>query len=93
MICSRKVRSVSMKGRSADVTKRTSSDRGTKSRVSSSWRRITAFVPGVSTTLIRSPSSALMKLDLPARRARHRGGSGAHGPHRTGLACIDPPGY
>ena len=51
-IDSRKARSVSVKGRSAEVTNSTRSERGTNSRVSASCPRTTAFVPGVSTTLI-----------------------------------------
>jgi hypothetical protein len=50
-ICSRKPRSLSVNGRSAEVTKSTRSLRGTKSRVSSSCSRMTALVPGVSTML------------------------------------------
>ncbi len=45
-------RSLSVKGRSAEVTKSTRSLRGIKSRVNSSCLRMTAFVPGVSTILI-----------------------------------------
>ena len=45
-ICSRKPRSLSVNGRSAQVTKRTRSARGMKSRVSASCRRIIALVPG-----------------------------------------------
>ena len=45
-ICSRKPRSLSVNGRSAEVTKSTRSARGMKSRVSSSCRRMIALVPG-----------------------------------------------
>ena len=48
-IDSRNTRSVSVKGRSAEVTNSTRSERGTNSRVSASCPRTTAFVPGVST--------------------------------------------
>ena len=51
MLC-RKARSLSVNGRSAEVTKRTRSERGTNSRVSASCSRRTALVPGVSTMLI-----------------------------------------
>ena len=57
-ICSRKPRSLSVNGRSALVTNSTRSARGTKSRVSSSCRRMMALVPGVSTTLSSRSSSA-----------------------------------
>ena len=61
-IVSRKVRSLSVNGRSAEVTNSTSSERGTNSRVSASWPRTTAFVPGVSTTFIsrRIPSGSVI---------------------------------
>jgi hypothetical protein len=49
---SRKARSLSVNGRSAEVTNRTRSERGTNSRVSTSCSRRTAFVPGVSTMLM-----------------------------------------
>jgi hypothetical protein len=54
---SRKRRSVSVKGRSADVTNSTKSALGTKSTVSRSCARLIAFVPGVS-TMWRSRSNA-----------------------------------
>ena len=47
-----------MKGRSAEVTNSTRSERGTKSRVSSSCRRMIALVPGVSTMLSSRRTSA-----------------------------------
>ena len=50
-ICCRKARSDSLKGRSALVTKRTRSLRGTKCSVNSWCWRMTALVPGVSTRL------------------------------------------
>ena len=49
---SRKARSLSVNGRSAEVTNRTRSERGTNSRVSASCSRNTALVPGVSTMLM-----------------------------------------
>ena len=42
-------RSLSVKGRSAEVTNSTRSARGAKRSVISSWRRMIALVPGVST--------------------------------------------
>src|SRR5918998_664085 len=51
-ISSRYPRSLSVSGRSAEVTKRTRSLLGTKPRLSSSWWRMIAFVPGVSTMAI-----------------------------------------
>ena len=51
-------RSLSVKGRSAEVTKRTRSERGTKCWVSASCSRMMALVPGVSTTVISSRKSA-----------------------------------
>src|SRR5918997_5799463 len=56
-ISSRYPRSLSVRGRSAEVTKRTRSLRGTKPRLSSSWWRIMAFVPGVSTMAISRRNS------------------------------------
>ena len=57
-IRSRNSRSLSVNGRSAEVTKSTRSARGTKSRVSSSCWRMIALVPGVSTTVSSRSSSA-----------------------------------
>ena len=51
-ITSRKPRSVSVNGRSAEVTNRTKSARGTKSVVIASCSRKMALVPGVSTMWI-----------------------------------------
>ena len=48
-ICSRKARSVSVNGRSAEVTNSTRSERGTNSEVIASCSRMIALVPGVST--------------------------------------------
>ena len=53
----RKSRSVSVNGRSAEVMKRTRSDRGTNSVVSRSCSRMIAFVPGVSTMWMSRSSS------------------------------------
>ena len=53
----RKSRSVSVNGRSAEVMKRTRSDRGTNSVVSRSCSRMIAFVPGVSTMWTSRSSS------------------------------------
>ena len=50
--CSRNARSVSVNGRSAEVTNRTRSDRGTNSAVIASCSRMIALVPGVSTMWI-----------------------------------------
>ena len=55
---SRNTRSLSVKGRSADVTNSTRSARGTKSRVRRSCARLIAFVPGVS-TMCRSRSNGV----------------------------------
>lgn len=49
-ICARNWRSLSVKGRSAEVTNSTRSARGTNRRVSSPCARVMALVPGVSTT-------------------------------------------
>ena len=54
-------RSVSVKGRSADVTNSTRSDRGTNCAVIASCSRMIALVPGVSTMWI-------------SRKERGRGG-------------------
>ena len=51
-------RSLSVNGRSAEVTKRTRSERGTNRSVSCSCSRMMALVPGVSTTVISSRNSA-----------------------------------
>jgi len=51
-------RSLSVKGRSAEVTKRMRSARGTKSAVICSCLRTMALVPGVSTMLISCSHSA-----------------------------------
>ena len=64
-ICSRNARSVSVNGRSADVTNSTRSARGTYSAVICSCSRITALVPGVSTMLM---SSIAHRRDLRGRR-------------------------
>ncbi len=48
-ICSRNARSVSVNGRSAEVTNSTRSERGTNSAVIASCSRMIALVPGVST--------------------------------------------
>ena len=55
-------RSLSVNGRSAEVTNSTRSDRGTKSAVIASCSRITALVPGVSTMAIsrRNSTGAVM---------------------------------
>ena len=53
----RKARSLSVNGRSAEVTKRTMSERGTNSRVIASCSRWMALVPGVSTMLMSWSSS------------------------------------
>ena len=60
--CSRNARSVSVKGRSAEVTNRTRSERGTNSAVMRSCSRMTALVPGVSTMWMsrRSGAGAVM---------------------------------
>ena len=47
-----KARSLSLKGRSAEVTKRIKSERGTKPCEIFSCSRMIALVPGVSTTLM-----------------------------------------
>ena len=57
-ICPRKARSLSVNGRSAEVTKSTRSARGTNSRVIASCSRMMALVPGVSTMVISRSSSA-----------------------------------
>ena len=69
---SRKSRSLSVNGRSAEVTKRTRSERGTKSRVMVSCSRWMALVPGVSTTLIslRSSTGAVMMSKGPSSDCR-----------------------
>ena len=56
-IASIKARSVSVNGRSADVTNSTKSARGTKSVVSRSCSRMIALVPGVSTMWMSSRRS------------------------------------
>ena len=58
---SMKPRSVSVNGRSADVTKKTRSDRGMNSAVIVSCSRMMALVPGVSTMRIsRSRSTGAL---------------------------------
>jgi hypothetical protein len=65
----RKLRSVSVNGRSAEVMNRTKSDRGTNSEVSRSCSRITAFVPGVSTMWTsRSRSAGAVTTSTPSSR-------------------------
>ena len=56
-IASRNARSLSVNGRSAEVTNSTRSARGTNSRVSASCSRRMALVPGVSTTLMLAQRS------------------------------------
>src|SRR2546421_511452 len=56
-IAVRNIRSVSVNGRSADVTNSTRSDRGTKSVVRRSCSRMIALVPGVSTMWTSRSSS------------------------------------
>ena len=56
--CSRNARSVSVKGRSAEVTNSTRSERGTNSAVIASCSRMMALVPGVSTMWISRSSGA-----------------------------------
>ena len=67
-IVARNCRSLSVKGRSADVTNSTRSDRGTKSAVIASCSRITALVPGVSTTWISRRNSTGAVIDVQVRR-------------------------
>ena len=70
-IRSMKARSLSLKGRSAEVTKSTRSARGTKSSVISWWRRITALVPGVSTMLMsRSHSTGYVTTSMSCSAGR-----------------------
>ena len=57
-IDSMNARSLSVNGRSAEVTKRTMSERGTNCWVSCSCSRMMALVPGVSTMVISSRNSA-----------------------------------
>ena len=74
-ICSRKARSLSVNGRSAEVTNSTRSELGTNSRVIASWWRSMALVPGVSTMLISRSSSQRRRHHLDAAeadRALHR---------------------
>ncbi len=73
--CSRNTRSVSVKGRSAEVTNSTRSERGTNSDVIASCSRMIALVPGVSTMWIsrRISAGAVMTCrrrlaDLPLER-------------------------
>jgi hypothetical protein len=70
-ISSRKARSLSVNGRSAEVTKRTRSALGTNSRVIASCSRRTALVPGVSTTWTsRSSSTGAVTNTMPRRVSR-----------------------
>ena len=65
-IASRKARSLSVKGRSVEVTNSTRSARGRKSRVRASCSRRTAFVPGVSTiTRSRKTSAGAVQRSPP----------------------------
>ena len=65
----RNARSLSVNGRSAEVTNSTRSERGTNSRVSASCSRRTALVPGVSTMLIsRSSSTGAVITSRPVGR-------------------------
>ena len=65
-IAARNTRSVSVNGRSADVTNSTRSDRGTKSVVMRSCSRMIALVPGVSTTWTsRSSSTGAVRIRRP----------------------------
>jgi hypothetical protein len=75
-ISSRYSRSDSVKGLSEDVTKRTRSERGTKPRLSSSWCRMMALVPGVSTMATSRKKSFGYSLSrTPSRRSRSAGRS------------------
>src|SRR5918997_2682227 len=75
-ISSRYPRSLSVRGRSAEVTNRTRSLRGTKPRLSSSWWRMIAFVPGVSTTAISRRNSLGYPFSrTPSRRSLSTGSS------------------
>ena len=78
----RNSRSLSLKGRSALVTKSTRSARGTKLLVSSSCCRMTALVPGVSTTVSSRSSSAGW---VRSRRNASSGRSVTSGPWRSRL--------
>src|SRR5215208_2587944 len=73
---SRYPRSLSVSGRSAEVTNSTRSLLGTKPRESSSWWRMIAFVPGVSTMEIsRKNSLGRPCSNTPSFRARSTGSS------------------
>src|SRR5690348_7593312 len=68
---SRKARSLSVKGRSAEVTKRMKSLRGMNSAVSCSWWRSTALVPGVSTMATsRRKAAGWVISSMPSGRRR-----------------------
>ncbi len=71
-ITPRNWRSLSVNGRSADVTKSTRSERGTKSAVIASCSRMTALVPGVSTIAIwrRNSTGAVMTCRCADRSTR-----------------------
>ncbi len=68
---SRKARSLSVNGRSAEVAKSTRSARGTKRSVIASCRRSRALVPGVSTRVRCSSSgSGAVSSSMPSVEAR-----------------------
>ena len=71
-ICSRNARSVSVNGRSAEVTNSTRSERGTNSAVIRSCSRMIALVPGVSTMWMsrRSGTGAVMTWRAGSRTCR-----------------------
>jgi hypothetical protein len=75
-ISSRYLRSLSVRGRSAEVTNNTRSLLGTKPLESSSWWRMIALVPGVSTMAIsRKNSFGYPFSKTPSRRSLSSGSS------------------